>query len=285
MRRAAQPISRQLTAYGADADAIPGRGWIREFAEFPGKNDDMDASGRGWTAPNVTPNPFTPAPKTQQTPSLIGRTGDLNTTQRFRKPLAEPETAGSPAGRDCWAPRHRVRPFQPTGSNLSPPAQRPQRPRADTSTPSSRRVPRAPWPLPLRVQFSLGLDRPLRQSRFRLTHRSRATNASTPNASVCTPRRVGPVPRSSLCCPWPPPSASASPKSRARPSTDTVLQHLAERNLRAVDVLLIYVDGTAFRRTVHSRRVRSTGGCRCRSEEGPLRVPATPIMMSEWRSA
>ena len=29
-----------------------------------------------------------------------------------------------------------------------------------------------------------------------------------------------------------------------------VHQHLAERNLRAVDVLLIYVDGTAFRRTV-----------------------------------
>ena len=64
------------------------------------------------------------------------------------------------------------------------------------NTPSSRRVPRAPWPLPLRVQFAFGLDQPLRQSRFRPTHRSRATNAARPNASVCTPRRVGPVPRS-----------------------------------------------------------------------------------------
>ena len=109
----------------------------------------------------------------------------------------------------------------PRAQTYRPPAQRPQRPRAGTSTPSSRRVPRAPWPLPLRVQFSFGLDRPLRQSRFRPTHRSRATNAARPNASVCTPRRVGPVPRSSLCCPWPLPSASASPKSPARPSTDT----------------------------------------------------------------
>ena len=30
----------------------PGSG----IREFPGKNDDLDASGRGWTAPNVIRN-------------------------------------------------------------------------------------------------------------------------------------------------------------------------------------------------------------------------------------
>ena len=199
-----------------------------------------------------------------------------------------------PEGKGDLAPRveirRRARPTTPTAAlpsgSAAPPQVRGEVAPIANLHPEVGRSPRAPRPLPLRVQSSVPIGCDSAHGRgFRPTRRSRTT---TNHCETRCDRLYSPTYQPGAAEQQLPAIADPRTISQSEVSGDTTEgRGLSRTSPTGTSATWVYSRSTSIATCSVApspyRTVSSPGGCRCRRQEGLLPVPATPITMSEWR--